>query len=170
MFRIQDLDDNKRPNIDIKWLPTNLLLEVTVVSPLYSDLSIPQSKIQGRAAARAVITKNNKYETATTSEVTNLYLLHLRNEDYGPKNKDFFSLVIKHGSQQNNIKPAILMWYLMRRISLSLLKFSARSIITRQSRIQSPNNYHDESNYLDAINSQSTLFSQSAHFSSLQFW
>ena len=64
IFRIQDPDDNKRPDIEIRGLPTNLLLDVTVVSPLYSDLSIPQSRIQGRAAARAVITKNNKYEAS----------------------------------------------------------------------------------------------------------
>ena len=57
MFQIQDLDDNKRPDIDIRGLPTNLLLDFTVLSPIYADLFIPQSKVQGRAASRAVITK-----------------------------------------------------------------------------------------------------------------
>ena len=171
MFRIQDPDDNKRPDIEVRGLPTNLLLDVTVVSPLYSDLSIPQSKIQGRAAARTVIVKNNKYQAAATSAGYSFIPIAFENRGlWSKETKDFFNLVIKHGSQQNYIKPAILKCYWMRRISLTLLKFSARSILKKQSRIQSPNNYHDESNYLDVIHSQSTLFPHSIRFSSFQIF
>ena len=54
MFRIDDPDDNRCPDIEVKGLQTNLLGDATVVSPIYSTLSTAQSKIQGQAATRAV--------------------------------------------------------------------------------------------------------------------
>ena len=160
MFRINDPTDNRRPDIEIRGLQTNLLVDVTVVSPFESSLTLSQSKVQGRAAAKAVIVKKNKYETSVTSIGYQFIPFAFENRGLWSKElKDFFNLVIKHGSQNNSIKPAILKSYWMRRISLTLLKYSARSVISRLSRSQSPN-YYDESNCLEIINSQrSTQFS-----------
>ena len=159
MFRIDDPDDNRRPDIEVKGLHTNLLGDATIVSPIYSQLSTAQSKIQGRAAARAVTRKNSKYQESVTAAGYTFVPMAFENRGLWSKEfKDFFNLVIKHGSQHNSVKPAILKCYWMRRISLTLLKYSARSVISRLSKSYS-NNYFDESNNFEIINSQSTLFS-----------
>ena len=67
MFRIDDPDDNRRPDIEVKGLQTNLLGDATTVSPIYSTLSTGQFKIQGQAAARAVTRKNIKCHEPVTA-------------------------------------------------------------------------------------------------------
>ena len=63
MFRIDDPDDNRRPDIEIRGLPTKLLENDTIGSPLHSKLKIAQSEVRRRTTARAVIRKNNKYHS-----------------------------------------------------------------------------------------------------------
>ena len=67
MFRIQDPDDNRRPDIEIRGLPTNLLVDVTVVSPLDSNLTLAQAKVQGRAAFNAGTRKKVYYQVPVTA-------------------------------------------------------------------------------------------------------
>ena len=111
MFRIDDPDDNRRPDIEIRGLPTNLLGDATVVSPIHSDLTEAQSKILGRSAAQAVIRKNNKYNDAVTT--AGFTFVPMAFENLGLWSKEFKSFF-----HLDHIKPAILKCYWMLRISL----------------------------------------------------
>ena len=67
MFRTQDADDNRLHDIEFRGLPFNLLGDAAVVSPLNSTISLTKSKIEGRAAAQAVIRKNSRHNDSVTA-------------------------------------------------------------------------------------------------------
>ena len=159
LFRIHDPDDSRRPDIEVLGLPKKLLLDTTITSPLASDLSAAEAMIQGRAASKAVIRKNTYYRDACVEAGYEFIPLAMENRGLWSKEmKSFFNQVIKFGSQHNSVKSAILKCYWMRRISITLLKFSAKFVLARLSRAQSPNHY-DESHYLEVVDSQSTKLS-----------
>ena len=77
-----------------------------------SNLTLPQARIQGRAAAQAVTRKKSYYDEPVIAAGYNFVPMALENRGLWSKEfKDFFSQVIKHGSQHNHIKPAILRRY-----------------------------------------------------------
>ena len=159
LFTIHDPNDNRRPDIEVLGLPKKLLLDTTIVSPLASDLNLAQAMIQGRAATNAVSRKNNYYRDACTAAGYGFIPLAMENRGLWSKEmKLFFNQVVKYGTQHNSVKLSILKCYWMRRISLTLLKYSAKLVLARLSRAQSPN-HHDESHYLEILDSQSTNLS-----------
>ena len=91
MFRIDDPDDNRRPDVEIRGLPTKLL----------GNATIAQSEVRRRTTARAVIRKNNKYHGTVKAAEYNFVTMAF---------ELWFSVKEIHVEieQHNSVKPAIL--------------------------------------------------------------
>ena len=144
-----ELDDAKklRPDMVITGLDVTILGDVGVTFPIPTNLTLNQSRVAGRLASDYARTKHVKYdEYAQRISNTFIPFIFETRGFWHHEFKEFFAKVLNHSSLNSGIPLKALTTYWRRRISVTLQKVIARSVLSKIKRLNSPS-FFDESNF-----------------------
>jgi hypothetical protein len=156
LFQDTAPDNRERPDLSISGLmAVNVVLDVKITEYDTSNLTMAQAKRPQRAVLRGEREKDIKYAEEVAAEGKVFIPASFSTSGaFGPKFKVFFGDLIKQSSEYNNIPPAALTIYWLRRFSVTLHNAVASSFFKHLSRANA-RAFRDESRELGVVVEQS---------------
>jgi hypothetical protein len=157
LFQNVDPDNRERPDGTISGLRVHpkLVFDVKVTEKITSHLTMNQAKVADRAVRTGEAQKNLKFKDKVSSEGGMFVPLSMSTA--GGMGADFKTLVdelVKHSADYNQIHPAAIRTYWLRRISVTLQNAIANCFFKHVGRANTPA-FYDESLHQGLVVEQS---------------
>ena len=161
-FLLQDPDNRTVPDISVSGLKAvNVVLDVKITETDISNLTRAQAKNPERAVLEGERQKDSKFRESVVAQGKVFVPASISTSGgFGPKFKVIFRDLVKHSAEYNNIPPAALSIYWLRRFSVTLQNALANCFFKHVGRANA-RAFRDESREVGVVVDQTYVGSMS---------